>query len=401
MKKKRNNAKVLVNILSVLFILFVLLELQIMFNYPDQFVWFVGIGALILVDVYFLVSVAVNQKNAAQEDKEEQFKNIATSEKASYLLMKKCFQDLDERMSRLEEKVDPISSAVAENEIKVQRGLSQSITDNKKVAKILIGKTKENADAVMNSNVELRKLLKGFEQKLSDMEERMEELHTSSRESGMNMGQYQEILSSIRSLEQSIQGQEEQIRSHEEAEQLFPEDMELMPDLTMEPESEFMEDGDLFSESGLEEELEPIFDTELMPELGLEEEPESMELSEPELGFEEEPEAMELPEPELGFEPELEPMELPEPELGFEPELEPIPIPEPESGLEPELEPIPIPEPELIPEPEPKPKPMSALQSLQRMKLEAERKEAASGANVSDPNKVMSPEEIAALIANM
>ena len=79
MKKKRNNAKVLVNILSVLFILFVLLELQIMFNYPDQFVWFVGIGALILVDVYFLVSVAVNQKNAAQEDKEEQFKNIATS----------------------------------------------------------------------------------------------------------------------------------------------------------------------------------------------------------------------------------------------------------------------------------------------------------------------------------
>ncbi len=401
MKKKRNNAKVLVNILSVLFILFVLLELQIMFNYPDQFVWFVGIGALILVDVYFLVSVAVNQKNAAQEDKEEQFKNIATSEKASYLLMKKCFQDLEERMSRLEEKVDPISSAVAENEIKVQRGLSQSITDNKKVAKILIGKTKENADAVMNSNVELRKLLKGFEQKLSDMEERMEELHTSSQGSGMSMDQYQEILSSIQSLEQSIQGQEEQMRGHEEAEQLFPEDMELMPDLTMEPESEFMEDGELFPESGLEEDSEPIFDTELTPELGLEEEQESMELSESELGFEPEPELMELPEPELGLEPELEPMELSEPELGFEPELEPIPIPEPELGLEPELEPIPIPEPELSPEPEPKPKPMSALQSLQRMKLEAEKKEAASGAKVSDPNKVMSPEEIAALIANM
>ena len=385
MKKKRNNAKVLVNILSVLFILFVLLELQIMFNYPDQFVWFVGIGALILVDVYFLVSVAVNQKNAAQEDKEEQFKNIATSEKASYLLMKKCFQDLEERMSRLEEKVDPISSAVAENEIKVQRGLSQSITDNKKVAKILIGKTKENADAVMNSNVELRKLLKGFEQKLSDMEERMEELHTSSQGSGMSMDQYQEILSSIQSLEQSIQGQEEQMRGHEEAEQLFSEDMELMPDLTMEPESEFMEDGELFPESGLEEDSEPIFDTELTPELGLEEEQESMELSESELGFEPEPELMELPEPELGLEPELEPMELSEPELGFEPELEPIPIPEPE----------------LSPEPEPKPKPMSALQSLQRMKLEAEKKEAASGAKVSDPNKVMSPEEIAALIANM
>ena len=34
MRKKRGS-KVLVNILSVVFILFVLLELQIMFNYPD------------------------------------------------------------------------------------------------------------------------------------------------------------------------------------------------------------------------------------------------------------------------------------------------------------------------------------------------------------------------------
>lgn len=359
MKKKKNNAKVLVNILSVLFILFVLLELQIMFNYPDQFVWFVGIGALILVDVYFLVSVAVNQKNAAQADKEEQFKNITMSEKASYLLLKKSFQDLDERMSRLEEQIEPIGAAMAENEIKVQRGLNQSITDNKKVAKILIGKTKENTDALMNSNVELRRLLQGFEQKLSDMEDRMGKIHASSEEGGMSMDQYQKLLASIQSLEKSFQRQVDQMDEQEAQSSFIEEELEFVPDFTMELEAGSVEDTGLSMEPDMEEEV--MEDTDLLPEADMEEEPEVM----------------------------LDTDLMPEPEPIFEPEPEPEPILEPEPIFE--------------PEPEPESKPMSALQTLQKMKQEskAAKKEAPPAPDVADPNKVMSPEEIAALIANM
>ena len=66
-----------------------------------------------------------------------------------------------------------------------------------------------------------------------------------------------------------------------------------------------------------------------------------------------------------------------------EPELEPEPIPEPVS--EPELEPIPEPvsEPELEPIPEPAEEETPPMPDL------------------SDPNKSLSPDEIAALFANM
>ena len=75
-------------------------------------------------------------------------------------------------------------------------------------------------------------------------------------------------------------------------------------------------------------------------------------------------------------EPIPEPGAEPEPETIPEPEPEPIPEPEPE----PEPEPIPEPEPEPIPEPEPEPIPEVAPVS-------------------DDPNHVMTPEEIAAMVA--
>ncbi len=388
--KKKNSSRVLVNILSVLFILFVLLELQIMFNYPDQFVWFVGIGALILVDVYFLVSVAVNQKNAAQAEKEEQFENITKSEKASYLLLKKCFQDLDERMSRLEDQIEPIEAVIAENEVKVQRGINQSVSDNKKVAKILIGKSKENTDALMNSNGELRKLLTGFEQKLSDMEDRMGKIPVSSKEGGASANQYQEILNSIQRMELSLQRQIEEIRINGQGVQSSP------------------------LEAGNQSESELMPEEEWMPELTLE--PDMPEEEEPELTLE--PDMPEEEEPELTLEPDIAEEDVLE--LTLEPETSEL---EPEGMIEPEPEVMEDTGLFMEPEPISEPKPMSALQSLRKMQQEEELKSAAeenpptptadtkSSAptadtkppmpDLGDPNKVMSPEEIAALIANM
>lgn len=421
MKKKRGS-KVLVNILSVLFILFVLLELQIMFNYPDQFIWFVGIGALILVDVYFLVSMFVNQKNAVQADKDEQFENISKSEKASYLLVKKCFQDLDERMSRLEEQLEPIEAAIAENEVRVQKGLNQSVTDNKKMAKILLGKNKEHTEALINSNDEMQRILKGFEQKLSDMESRMVQFHPSTGGGGMSAEQYQEIMASIQSLGTAFQKQVDQVYVDGQAvdspipvsELEFVEDVESMegdPDLMS--EMELQEEKKPFSRPEPEtpkSEPEPMSALQSLWKMQQEEKRAREVAEEPEAEQEviqgeiqdEIPEAYQdetqeaIPElaepsglePELGelFETGLEPEESEISELGPEPEeLFETPL---EPGVEDLSEPGLLPEPEVAAEPE-------------IILPEPEIEDGPPAPDLGDPNKLMSPEEIAALIANM
>lgn len=439
--KKKSGSKIIVNILSVLFILFILLELQIMFNYPDQFIWFVGIGALILIDVYFLVSIFVNQKNAVQADKEEQFENITKSEKASYLLLKKCFQDLDDRMSRLEDQLEPIESAIAENEIRVQKGLSQSVTDNKKMAKLLLGKNKEHTEALLNYNDEMQRVLKGFEQKLSDMESRIVQLRPSSGEGGMSTDQYQEIMASIQNLEMSFQRQVDQVYA----------DGQVLESPVPVSELDFVEDPEPEEDMEPIEDLNLMEDTELMPEFSEEpkqsREPEIIPEPEPapmsalqslwkmqqeEKRAKEEAAAKAKAEAELKQMEELELVEKPEPieelEIVEEPELveEPEPVEESEPIEEPELieEPEIVEEPELIEEPElmdviesrkvPEPEEVleSELEEIFETGLEfgpeeviepesQSEEETSSMQDFGDPNKVMTPEEIAALIANM
>ena len=87
--------------------------------------------------------------------------------------------------------------------------------------------------------------------------------------------------------------------------------------------------------------------------------------------------------------PMVESVPEPIPEPIPEPEPEPIPEPEPEPILEPEPEPIPEPEPEPIPEPEPAPAPEPEPEP-----------EKPPMPDLSDPNHIMTPDEIAALLAN-
>ena len=75
---------------------------------------------------------------AEKNRKEEQYDSIFKSEKASYLLLRKTFDDLYE----LIEKGNQSRKTNVEDIIHAQKA----------VAKVSIGRSKENADALMNSN---------------------------------------------------------------------------------------------------------------------------------------------------------------------------------------------------------------------------------------------------------
>ena len=125
-----------------------------MINMPQKFIILAIITVLFLVAIYFLVDAISIYLMAEKNRKEEQYDSIFKSEKASYLLLRKTFDDLYE----LIEKGNQSRKTNVEDIIHAQKA----------VAKVSIGRSKENADALMNSNDRIMEKISMLEAVLSD-----------------------------------------------------------------------------------------------------------------------------------------------------------------------------------------------------------------------------------------
>lgn len=360
------------------------------------------VGLLVLLNTFFLVNLGIKLKNQQQEQEErdkqktENLADISKSEKASYLLLKKCFQDLDERINHLENIVLPITNSIEYNMKKVERCISQNTDEQKKIGKIIIGRSKENADALMNSNDELWEKLSHLSDKFLGMEEKIASLDLTIPEPDNSMfeEQYKDILHAVHKLEEDVKEQFEAI-STRISEASYAHVDGILDDISTqmaELEENLMPEEELSFESeiGLDPEEELSFE----PEIDLEPEPEPIpampDMSDPNKVMSPDDIAALLA--NLDGDTEVSAND----ELSFDTEEigsivdfmhEPEPIPEPEAMPEPE----PMPEPEAIPEPEPIPESIPVVEPEPEVIVP----------DTSDPNKMMSPDDIAALLASM
>ena len=137
-KNSEKNVRFRINISLLVAVVLLVADLYAMINMPHKFIILAIITALFLVAIYFLVDSISIYLMAEKNRKEEQYDSIFKSEKASYLLLRKTFDDLYE----LIEKGNQSRKANVEDIIHAQKA----------VAKVSIGRSKENADALMNSN---------------------------------------------------------------------------------------------------------------------------------------------------------------------------------------------------------------------------------------------------------
>ena len=413
MKKEETNVKssktqligLKITFSSMMMIICLMVELYVMLSYPIT--WMNGVIAIVLLfSVYVFTSSILQLKYLSQSREEEIFDELMKSSKATYLMMRKYFDEIQEQLDDIEEKmgipVDDIMNA--------QKG----------IAKISISRSKENADALMNSNDKLLEKIFNLEEKLDSVEGRLVATQKSvSEEANQDIIiKQQELANLIKEIEVGIK---KEILSVQAKVQSQPQQI-VMPQPTMVAPPTFVTEN---QKQELYQSEQPsikreITDDELDDMITkanelLSEEAGQLNESEDPLGeiisFEEpseEDNALEIPaEPEISIEPEigLEP-EIPmEPEIGLEPEismepeieLEPeIPM-EPEIGLEPE---IPM-EPEIGLEPEIPMEPEIGLEPEIPVEPEPIEEEKPPMPDLSDPNHVMTPDEIAALLANM
>lgn len=342
-KNSEKNVRFRINITLLIAVVLLVADLYAMINMPQKFIILAIITALFLVAIYFLVDSISIYLMAEKNRKEEQYDSIFKSEKASYLLLRKTFDDLYE----LIEKGNQSRKANVEDIIHAQKA----------VAKVSIGRSKENADALMNSNDHIMEKISMLEAVLSDnVSHPAPETNKNDSAYAQNILDNQnKILQQLEVLQNTLNtiGADAKIAAESAKQNFFTEERILAEENKIEKE-----EPSLMEETPIEEE------PSVMEETLIEEEPSVME----ETPIEEVPSDME--EPSIG----KEEVSSPEEDLSKYDDIMVDTLTDSDDNVP--VEKIPL-EDETVVDDEP------AMPDL------------------SDPNKVMTPDEIAALIANL
>ena len=313
MKKKDTKARTQIIFGALILALFFSVELYMMINYSDKYLIIAGIALVELIFLYVIIQGIFTLKEEKEIRNEAQYDNVFKSEKASYLMLKKYFEEFEDKLNYLEK----ASKVPTEEIVNAQKG----------IAKVVMNRTRQGSEAMLNSTEQIA-------DQLAEVQKQSEA--------------FQSLLSSCK--EEIIAAQKSAGNSSEKSVQMQIQDLVVQ-----------MKDMELRLNAALSQNQKVIVQSV----------PASFGTTSDEKSFLNEVMADEVADTDDDLEEtvEPEPVVVPEPNSAPEPVAAPEPIPEPESVAAPE--PIPEPEPVVVPEPE------------------------------SDPNRSLSPDEIAALFANM
>ena len=354
-KNSEKNVRFRINISLLVAVILLVADLYAMINMPQKFIILAIITALFLVAIYFLVDSISIYLMAEKNRKEEQYDSIFKSEKASYLLLRKTFDDLYE----LIEKGNQSRKTNVEDIIHAQKA----------VAKVSIGRSKENADALMNSNDRIMEKISMLEAVLSDnVSQPAPETNKNDSAYAQNILDNQnKILQQLEVLQNTLNtiGADAKTAAESAKQNFFTEERILAEEDKIEKEEpSLMEETPIEEEPSVMEETPIEEEPSVMEETPIEEEPSVME----ETPIEEVPSDME--ETSIG----KEEVSSPEEDLSKYDDIMVDTLTDTDDNVP--VEKIPL-EDETVVDDKP------AMPDL------------------SDPNKVMTPDEIAALIANL
>ena len=386
MQEKKNNAKLQIVFSGLGLALVFILELYAMINLPEQFIVIGLLGVVLLAGLYVLIRAIMAFQAQKEVHREEQYDSIFKSEKASYLMLKKYFEEIEDKL----EVIEKLSKLPTDEIVGTQKG----------IGKVIINRSRENAEAIINSNeivMDEMKEIKGA------IDSRNEALLGSCK--SMNDDTVQQILLKQQDLLLELKNMELHLSNAimQSQKNVAPAAVYAAPVMQQAPAPVPVVEPVVEEPMPVVEEPEPIIE-EPAPEPVVEEAAPVIEEPEPVV---EEPEPIiEEPAPEPVVEEVAPVVEEPAPAAAPEPDLS-----DPNKQLSPDEiaalfasmsdngadktpepvveEPAPV-----IEEPEPvveEPAPV----------IEEPAPAAAPEPDLSDPNKQLSPDEIAALFASM
>ena len=152
--KKQKKAKIQVIFLILISTLVILADFYAIINYPKEYMLIAAITVIFMICLWGVISGFFSLSALKEDRREEQYDSIFKSEKASYLMLRKYFDEIEEKIEILQKE----SKIPTEDIINAQKG----------IAKVVINRNKENADAIMNSNEQLMETFERLENKLKE-----------------------------------------------------------------------------------------------------------------------------------------------------------------------------------------------------------------------------------------
>ena len=155
--KKQKKTMLQLMFMILIFMVVLLTDFYAIINYPEEYILIAVITVILLIDLWGVVNGLFTLRTLKEERREEQYDSIFKSEKASYLMLKKYFEEIEEKIAILQE----ASKVPTEAIIGAQKG----------IAKVVINRNKENADAIMGSNEQLLDAVERFDARLKESDE--------------------------------------------------------------------------------------------------------------------------------------------------------------------------------------------------------------------------------------
>lgn len=236
-KKDLSRVTILFSIIAVTILL--IIEFYIMINDSQNYINLAVVAVVMLILVYLLVTAVMQWRDRKASVQEEHYENIFKSEKASYLLLRKYFAEIEERLDKIEKNLE-----LPKEEI---------ISTQKAIAKVTISRNKENTDALMNSNDKLMEKIYNFESTLEQANERLldrqkmliensnkdfilkqQELETAIKDAEIEI--CKEIIKSLGSMQLQAPVAEKIVVKEEEPEVIAEPEIMVEAEVTSEPE---------------------------------------------------------------------------------------------------------------------------------------------------------------------
>ena len=375
--KKQKKAKIQVIFLILISTLVILADFYAIINYPKEYMLIAAITVIFMICLWGVISGFFSLSALKEDRREEQYDSIFKSEKASYLMLRKYFDEIEEKIEMLQKE----SKIPTEDIINAQKG----------IAKVVINRNKENADAIMSSNEQLMETFERLENKLKESNDFIIE-----SQKNVIYDNLKDIMEKQQVLSDSIKDMEIRLSQAITANPIqFTANVEMPKQTTDAPQSapavEAIHEPEPVQANESEQIPEPIQinETEPVVEISHVHEPEPVS------------EAPHVPEPEPVVEPSPVAEEAVADTTNSDPnrqlsadEIAALFASANASATEPESEPAeevitePVTETPHVPEPEPVVEPSPAAE------------EAVADTTNSDPNRQLSADEIAALFAS-
>lgn len=151
-KRDTNHLKIIFSVL-IMGISFVA-ELYIMVLLNGNPIYLAIFGLVFLIFSYVLISSIIQNQYLTSKEEKEDHEGLLKSEKASYLIVKKSFDEIFQRLDSFEDAL--------------HMPTEELITAQKAIAKVNINRSRENTDALMNSNDKLLEKMLDFEDVLKN-----------------------------------------------------------------------------------------------------------------------------------------------------------------------------------------------------------------------------------------